>query len=444
MLPIIIVVVLVAGVVLVLFFLITQKSGNGGKGRSKDKTAIIKEANKKLAQNPKDKDALLALGRIYFEEGDWEKSFRMFQVLLNVSMVDSGIDQFEVASCYAISAMNLNNPTEAYKAFQLAKATGKPSFEVNYNLGLLEIQNKNYEKAVPLLKQANTMQPENPDVTKFLGQAYYKMNRPKEAMPFLRKTAELHPEDKENLFAIAQCFYDAGQSDQALKVFTHLRADPAMGPQACLFAGTINLKSRQYDKAIQDFEIGMRHNPTHPETAVELRYRLASAYSRKEEIGKALPLLLDIQTIRPGYKDVDIQISKFKELNSNKNLQVYLISSSADFVTLCRKITTSYIPKARVKITDISVQGNEYADILTVVETPKWEDTILYRFIRSMGKVGELMLRDFHARIKETKAGRGYCFAPGEFSEEARRFVEARLIDLVSKNALVKILEKIK
>jgi hypothetical protein len=139
-----------------------------------------------------------------------------------------------------------------------------------------------------------------------------------------------------------------------------------------------------------------------------------------------------------------MQIGKFKELNSNRNLQVYLISSSADFVTLCRKIATSYIPKSKVKIVDISVQGSDHADILTVVETPKWEDTILFRFVRSTGKVGELMLRDFHARIKETKSGRGYCFAPGEFSEEARRFVEARLIDLVSKNALTKILEKIK
>jgi tetratricopeptide (TPR) repeat protein len=368
----------------------------------------------------------------------------MFQALMNIYVPDSGIDQFEVASCYAISALNLNNLPEAYKGFQLAKTTGRSSFEVSYNLGVLELRNKNYEKAAPLLKQALTMQPDNFEAVKFLGQAYYKLGRPKEAMPLLRKVADQHPEDKENLFAIAQCFYDLGQSEQALKVFSHLRADPVMGPQSCLLAGTINLKSHQYDKAIQDFEIGMKHSAAPPDIAVDLRYRLASAYSLKQEIGKALPLLLDIQTIKPGYKDVDVQINKFKELNSNRNLQVYLISSSADFVTLCRKIATSYIPKSKVKITDISVQGNDHADILTEVETAKWEDIILYRFIRSAGKVGELMLRDFHARIKETKAGRGYCFAPGEFSEEARRFVEARLIDLVSKNALTKILERVK
>jgi tetratricopeptide (TPR) repeat protein len=444
MLPIIAVVLLVIGAGCTVFFLMTRKPGGGGAGRSKDKSAVMKDANKRLSQNPRDKDALLSLGRIHFEEGDWEKAFRMFQALMGLYTDDSGLDQFEVSSRYAISALNLNNLPDAYKGFQLAKATGKPSFEVSYNLGVLEIQNKNYEKAVPLLKQALTMQPENFEVVKFLGQAYYKLGRPKEAMPLLRKVAEAHPDDKENLFAIGQCFYDVGQNEQALKVFTHLRVDPVMGTQASLLAGTINLKNHQYDKAIQDFEIGMKHPSAARDTALELRYRLASAYSYKQDIGKALPLLMDIQTIKPGYKDVDAQISKYRELNSNRNLQVYLISSNADFVTLCRKIATSYIPKSKVKITDISVQGSDHADILTVTETPKWEDTILYRFVRSPGKVGELMLRDFHARIKETKAGRGYCFAPGEFSEEARRFVEARLIDLVSKNALNKILAKIK
>jgi tetratricopeptide (TPR) repeat protein len=444
MLLLIAAVVIVIGAALLVFLALTRKPGEGKKGRTGDKTAIIKAANKKLSQNPKDRDSLYALGQIYFEEGDWEKSFRMYQTLLDMYAPGSGLDQFEIASRYGISALNLNNLPEAQKGLQLAKSTGHSSFEVSYNLGVLESKNKNYEKAVPLLRQALTMQPDNFEVVKYLGQDLYRLGRPKEAMPLLRKVAELHPEDKENLFAIGQCFYDLGQGEQALKVFTHLRADPVMGPGSCLLAGTLNLKNHQYDRAVQDFEIGMKHAVIPPDTALELRYRLASAYSLKQEIGKALPLLMDIRSIKPNYKDVEAQIEKFKDLNSNRNLQIYLISSSADFVTLCRKIVMSYIPRSKVKITDISVQGNDHADILTEVETPKWEDVILYRFIRSTGKVGELVVRDFHAHLKETKAGRGYCFSPGEFSDEARRFVEARLIDLIGKGALVKILEKVK
>jgi len=57
--------------------------------------------------------------------------------------------------------------------------------------------------------------------------------------------------------------------------------------------------------------------------------------------------------------------------------------------------------------------------------------------------VGELMLRDFHARLKEVRAGRGVCLTAGSFSEQAAAFVEARMIDLVEKEGLVRLFRRI-
>jgi restriction endonuclease Mrr len=57
--------------------------------------------------------------------------------------------------------------------------------------------------------------------------------------------------------------------------------------------------------------------------------------------------------------------------------------------------------------------------------------------------VGELSVRDFHARVKEVKAGKGYCITAGTFSDEAKRFVEARLIDLIEKQVLMQTLNSI-
>ena len=48
-----------------------------------------------------------------------------------------------------------------------------------------------------------------------------------------------------------------------------------------------------------------------------------------------------------------------------------------------------------------------------------------------------------YAKIKELKAGRGFCVSAGEFSDVAKQFVEARLIDLVEKETLVKRLNKL-
>jgi hypothetical protein len=129
-------------------------------------------------------------------------------------------------------------------------------------------------------------------------------------------------------------------------------------------------------------------------------------------------------------------IAKYAELNTNKNLQIYIMGISAEFVALCRKIVLNYFPKAQVKITKTSMEGNDWADVLAEIDTPKWSDSVMFRFIRTQGNVGEFVLRDFQARIKETKAGKGVCMSVGVYSEEAKRFTQARLIDLVEKPRL--------
>ncbi|GAB4365477.1 MAG: tetratricopeptide repeat protein [Spirochaetales bacterium] len=432
--------VLLIGVTVIAILSLRKVTTTKGTKKSKDRNTILKEANKRLAQNPKDSEALLMLGELYYNEEAWDKAMHTYELLLDLCGLDMNLNEYEISVRYAISALKSREYEKAYKGFLLARTKDMESFEVNFHLGMLESRRKNYEKAVPLLKHALAKQPDHLETLKYLGYALYKTGKPKEALPYLRKVFEQQPDDKETLYAMGQCYYELGANDQAIRVFSHLRADPTYGPRAALLGGMTNLRIRQLDRAIMDFEIGLRHKEIQNEVLLELKYRLASAYAQKQELGKALNLLMEIYSVQPSYRDVESLILRFRELNSNKNLQTYLIAPSADFITLCRKIVMNYIPHSQVKILNISVQKNEYADILTEVETPKWQDTIMYRFIRTTGVVGELMVRDFHARIKEAKAGRGYCFTAGEFSEEAQRFVEARLIDLVDKQGLNKIL----
>jgi restriction endonuclease Mrr len=96
-----------------------------------------------------------------------------------------------------------------------------------------------------------------------------------------------------------------------------------------------------------------------------------------------------------------------------------------------------------VKITDISMHKNEYADILTEISTPKWEDIVLFRFMRTTNQVGDIVLRELYAKLKEVRAGRGFCVTAGTFSESAQEFVEARLIDLVEKEQLLKQMKEV-
>ena len=421
-----------------------ESMGRGGKHiKTRDKSLVLKEANRRLASNPKDPDALAALGDIAWSEQNWERAYKLYETLSEVGAGNPEVDEFTANARLGISALKQNRLEEAYKGLAIARTFRQDDFDVNFNLGYLEYQRRSYEKAVNLLKQASQQNPDHALTLRYLGHAYFKTKMCKEALGALRRAIDLSPEDKESLFAAAECYYELGNLEQALKIFSHLRADPELGPSAALFAGTVHLNQRLFDRAIADFDIGLKHQNIKIETLVELKYRLSAAYLQTQDIGKAVSLLGEVQAMYPNYKDVPSLLAKYKELNSNRNLQIFLLGAPSDFVTLCRKIVLMFFPKAKVKITDISVQGNDWADILAEVETTKWSDVILFRFIRSQTTVGELAVRDFHARVKDLKAGKGYCLTAGIFSDEAKRFVEARLLDLIEKQSLMSLLNTI-
>ncbi len=420
-----------------------KKKKNKSKSFVANRETIIKDANRRLASNPKDPIALEALAGLYYREGEYKKAMRTYQLLLDQASTSPEMNEGQLNLQYGLSAMKCEAWSEAYKGLIIAKSRDPEGFEVNANLGRLEFMRKNYEKTVGFLKRVLKVQPDHADSLKFLGQSLYRLKRFSEAVPYLKQAVAARPEDKESLYALARCQYEIPQLDMAQKIFRHLRTDPKWGPNAALYSGTIFAKKREWDEAITDYQIGLRHENVTGELQLELKYRLAEAFNQTQRIDRALALLNEIYETTPGYKDVSVQIKRYRELNSNKNLQIYLLAPTNEFIALCRKLTQMVFPKARIKVNDMNVQKTEYVDFLTEVKTAKWEDIVMFRFMRTEGQVGELFVRELYAQSKELHAGRGFCFTAGNFTSEAARFVEARLIDLVDKPSLMKILKSI-
>ena len=432
-------ILLLAGLLLV----VSRTAGRSRRPRRPDRTATVREANRALAQNPKDAQALAALADIYYSDQEWDKAMRTYAILIDLVPTNPSLDEHEVTLRHGLSAMQTGDYPNAYKSLMLARRDHEDQFDINYNLGRLEIRRKNYDRAVQLLRSAQQARPEHTGTAKHLGQAFFRTKRYREATSLLRRAVEAEPDDRESSFYLGQAYYEAGQTEDAVRVFGHLRADPVYGPRASLMAGSLHLKSRRYDEAEMDFQIGLRHASIPPEVMLELRYRLAATYTKKQKLDKALEALQEIARANPSYKDVAAQIERARELAGNRNLQTYMMASTSEFVGLCRRIVTSYFPGSRTKITDIAVSRSDHIDILAEVSTAKWEDTMLFRFVRSSSAVGELVLRDLHARIKEVHAGRGMCVCAGDFSEGAVAFVEARLIDLIGKDELTRLFKRL-
>ncbi|WP_191015138.1 tetratricopeptide repeat protein [Treponema zioleckii] len=441
---------LIAIVIVVAFLalILTVATRGGGskkkKGKQKGRAAIIRDASRKLSQDPHNPDGLIPLSELYYNEHAWDKAYPLYETMMSIAPAHKEIDAFTSCLREGICAVKLNKLPEAMKGLVLAYNMNSQDFEVNYYLGYACYKNNSFDKAVPCFKKALALRPEAPNLNFFLGLALYKNKHYKECLPYLKRALDENPENKEALFSMADAMNESGYGDKAMKVFMHLRPDPVFGAKSCLEAGITHSKMNQYDKAIQDFEIGLKHENIDPEIAIDLRYRLALAYFATKGLSKGLNLLKEIMAINPSYKDVPQLVARYQELNQNKNLQVYLMASSSDFVALCRRIVMIFYAnqRASVKIVDLSVTP-ECVEVLTNIDFIRSEEIHIFRFYRSTGSISDLYIRDFHAKVSDTKADKGICFSVGSFSDEARRYAEGRPIDLVEKEGLIKILKKV-
>ncbi len=430
----------------ILFFALSARGrGKRERGRMsrRDRDAVVRDATRRLSQNPRDANALLALGEIAYREEDFRSARTCYKTLVDLAPAVPAIDEFEVTLRHGVSALKLGDLDDAYKSLMFARNLKQDSFDANFHLGAVEFARGEAEKAAAYFNRAHAADPQNALAIKNLGASLFKIKKFREAIPFLRKTLEITPEDKETLFSLGNAYLEGGQSEMAVKIFTHLRADPKVGPSAALLSGTVHLNTKAYDKAIADLEVGLRHEGLRPEVSLELKYRLATAYLRTEQIAKAMALWREISAVNPTYRDVADLLVRYAELSSNLKLQAYMLSSTTDFVTLCRKMATAFYAKGRTKLLNISFRQSEYVDIVAEVITAAWSDIILFRFVRTTGVVGELLLRDLYAKLKEIKGGRGVCMAPATYSEGAKAFVEARIIDLIDRHGLDKLLARL-
>lgn len=440
--------VIVAAVLVVFLMMskiVAQKHKNSSlieKVHKKGKSALVKEAEKKLVKDPHNIPALETIGEIYYQDKNWEKVWGVYKTLYDLSAAHIEIDVAKSTLRMGLSAFYQNRIEDAVNVLMVTIKKDPDNFEANLVLGKVLLQKNIIDKAAYCLKKAKTLMPENNEVNALLGKCLFKMQKYRESLQFIKQALEESPDNKELLYDMAVAMSECGLSEKALKVFIHLRPDPEFGPLSCLEAGKMHERVKDFQNAIKDYEIALRHQNMNEQLAIQIKYRLANTYIAMNNISQGLVYLKQVQMMKAGYKDTDSLVSRYAELNQNKNLQIYLLSGTSDFVALCRKLISVFFKESFVKIEDIQVTSG-FVEIVCNAENVKWESKQIFRFYRTQNIIGDLYIREFHGKIRDTKCDNGVCVTVGSFSESAHRFVEGRPLTLVEKDELTKMLKKI-
>ena len=370
-----------------------------------------------------------------------------YRSLVRIAPVHSEIDEAKVALRAGICLCKAQEWGEALKYLLQSSLKDGSNFDVNYHLGLVYSNLKDYAKAVPCLKKALIVNPASTQANMLVARCFYEQHHYKEALPYLKVVIAAEPNNKEAMFDYADVMVEEGHGEKSIKIFSHLRPDPTYGARSCIRSGVYHYNQGDKKTAIEDFTIGLKLPNTPQADMLELKYRLAICYFDTNRYKEGLALLSEVKQVNPQYKDIPTLISRYSELSQNSNLQIYLAGSVSDFIALCRRIATGWERGMNANFIDANAES-AYTDI--TVEVPsrggdgsEVKETWVFRFFRTTGATGEIYVREFHEMIQDQRVGRGICFTAGTFTEGARKYSEGRPVDLIERDKLDVILKRI-
>ena len=178
-------------------------------------------------------------------------------------------------------------------------------FEVIFLLGSLQIQTKNFIKAIQLLKKATQIQSNHKSAHNYLGIAFYKLGELQKAIGCYEKAIQIDPNYAEAHNNLGLVFKELGELQKAIGCHEKaIQIDPN-NPDAYNSLGTVFGELGELQKEKSCYEKSIQINPTNSDPYWNL-------HSHALDVDEALNILIKLNDIDNTFIKAKIMISALK------------------------------------------------------------------------------------------------------------------------------------
>ncbi len=240
---------------------------------------VIVNLNRKLAERPDDAEAMIGLGHVY---------------------------------------RILGQPSEANRFYEKALSKDPGNFHLNIFTAITNVQEKDFEKALGLLKQASENNPLDIYPRIASGRILMIMKRYEEAAAHFEKVLELEPESREAAFAVSLAYQQIGQTDKAVQVLRDLQKKIPNDLYIRYHLGALSLMKGNITQTLhyweELFHQGIRD--------IQFLFHLAIAYLEAGESLKSKKILEHLSFLFPRELDVELLTAEaYRQMNQLKEAE---------------------------------------------------------------------------------------------------------------------------
>ena len=162
------------------------------------------------------------------------------------------------------------------------------------------LNERRYEEAEALLREAHFQRPDDPDLLNKLGCALWELGRPTEAEPFFRRAHQFSPRDALILNHLGLALWDQGRTAEAADCYRQaLQLRPDM-VDVQMNLGVVLSDLGEFDEALDRLRGAVQQRPYHPDGLQNLGMTLA----RQGNWGEAIEYYNRALDAKPDYPEV--------------------------------------------------------------------------------------------------------------------------------------------
>jgi tetratricopeptide (TPR) repeat protein len=261
----------------------------------------IEKLTEALDLNPNYVPARALLGKIYASSNDPKKKREGIREL--EKSIKLGSDDIDIY----IFLGNVYTENKEYDKAEkiLTKVTELAPHDERgyYFLGRLYLEKGELEESVTYYKKALEQNPAYPLALVDIARVYEKLGRPVESEKIYKDLISFYPLSLESYIRYGNFLFTVNRIEDAQVQFKKAEKLDSQNPDVKLRLGLLYLEEKDYDKAIEEFNIVLIGNPDDE----RVKYYLAHCYTETGRFDEALNLLKDIGSDSSFYDDALVQ-----------------------------------------------------------------------------------------------------------------------------------------
>ena len=382
------------------------------------------------------------LGKAYICAKKYQLAMEQFEILISKSAFHGSAKEIEFRESMAELYLALGQPEEALKEYLLLETLDAKNSKIWCTAGNLFFERGKLDQALKHFNKAIELNGRSSDAHEGLAKLLIAMKQYNDAKKEISYAIKYEPNKFSNYYYLGKIHREQQNYADAINAFEKATRDPAFKQKAFLERGICYCTTKQNDKAIFEFQRSLSNSKKVDDNdTLYTRYFMAQAYENMRNLDKAIEQWEEISKVKRKFKDVPAKLTEYQDLRANDHMKDYLTSNNAEFIEICKRITTKSFGLTVAESTGVSdcCTIRAVSDPKDAFSNVRTQATLLY-FFRSSEPIQEQFLRRQQDEMKSKGITKCIVCTSSIFTSSAEAFAEGRPFEIIDKNKLSSIM----